>query len=97
MKIYTTTISCSIVTNLEDINVKIKTDDFYNDSLTCRMKTDYKGTFLYIVYKSKPNGKLDSKDQIDYGTFVIKCDEDLLEGTFYTSSCLSGKVELYRK
>ena len=61
------------------------------------MKKDSQGTYLYVVYKSKPSGKIDSKEQIEYGTLVIKCDEDFLEGSFYTSGRLSGKAELYRK
>jgi len=86
-----------IIQYLDDIKVKIKTNNFYNDSLVCRMKTDSHGTFLYFVYKSKPTGKLDSMDKIDYGTFIVKCDEDFLEGTYFTVNKTLGKVELYRK
>jgi hypothetical protein len=82
---------------LDDIKIKVKTNDFYNDSLSCKMRVDSKGSYLYVVYRSKPNGKVDSKSQIEYGTFIIKCDEDFLEGMFYSSSSTSGKVELYRK
>ena len=90
-------VEANIVQYLEDIKIKIKTDNFYNDSLICKMKTNAQGTHLYIVYRTKPNGKLDSMEQIDYGTFVINCDEDYLEGSFFTSSKMSGKIELYRK
>lgn len=86
-----------IIQYLDDIRVKVKTNDFYNDSLVCKMKTNNQGTFLYFVYKSKPSGKLDSITQIDYGTFIVKCDEDYLEGSYFTSSRVVGKVELYRK
>ena len=86
-----------IIQYLDDIRVKVKTDNFYNDSLVCKMKYTTQGTYLYFVYKSKPNGKLDSVDQIDYGTFIVKCDEDYLEGTYFTSSKSLGNVELYRK
>ncbi len=82
---------------LDEIKIKIRTDNFLNDSLACRMSTDVQGTKLYAVYKSKPNGRVDSKDQIEYGTFIINCDEDFLEGKFFTSSKLSGKLELFRK
>ena len=61
------------------------------------MSVEAHGSKLYAVYKSKPNGRVDSKDQIEYGTFIIDCDEDLLEGVFFTSNKLSGKLELYRK
>ena len=86
-----------IVQYLDEIKIKIKTDNFLNDSLVCKMSKDAQGSKLYAVYKSKPNGKVDSKDQIEYGTFIIDCDEDILEGLFFTSNNLSGKLELYRK
>ena len=82
---------------LDEIKIKIKTDNFLNDSLVCKMSTEVHGSKLYAVYKSRPNGKVDSKDQIEYGTFIIDCDEDLLEGLFFTSNKLSGKLELYRR
>ena len=82
---------------LDDIKIKIKTNNFLNDSLVCKMSIDSQGTKLYAVYKSKPNGKVDSKDQIEYGTFIINCDEDYLEGLFFTSNKLAGKLELYRR
>jgi len=65
--------------------------------LACRIAVDSQGSKLYAVYKSKPNGKVDSRDQIEYGTFIIKCDEDFLEGIFFTSNKLAGKLELYRR
>lgn len=86
-----------IIQYLDDIKVKIKTDNFYNDSLVCTMKSTSQGTYLYFVYKSKPSGKLDSIDKIDYGTFIVKCDEDYLEGSYFTSNKVLGRVELYRK
>lgn len=82
---------------LDEIKIKIKTDNFLNDSLVCKMSVQAQGSKLYAVYKSKPNGKVDSKDQIEYGTFIIDCDEDFLEGLFFTSNKLSGRLELYRK
>ena len=86
-----------IVQYLDSIKIRVKTNDFYNDSLVCKMSSDSKGTKLYVVYKSKPNGKLGSIDQIEYGTLIISCDEDYLEGLFYTSTTMTGRVELYRK
>ena len=86
-----------IVQHLDDVKINIKTDDFYNDSLVCKMRVDAKGTKLYAVYKSRPNGKVGSKDQMEYGTFIIACDEDFLEGTFFTSNKVVGQLELYRK
>lgn len=82
---------------LDDVKIKIKTNDFFNDSLVCKMKVDAKGAKLYAVYKSKPNGRVDSRNQIEYGTFIINCDEDFLEGLFFTSNNVSGQLELYRK
>ena len=90
-------VETSIVQYLDEVKIKIKTGDFFNDSLVCKMKIDAQGARLYAVYKSKPNGKVDSKNQIEYGTFIINCDEDFLEGVFFTSSKLAGNLELYRK
>jgi hypothetical protein len=90
-------IDANITQYLDDIKVKIKTDDFFNDSLACKMRRDAQGTYLYVAYKAKPTGKLGSKEQIEFGTFIIKCDEDFLDGIFYTSGGVYGKVELYRK
>ena len=86
-----------IYQSLDDVRIKIKTNEFFNDSLMCKMKVDAKGAKLYAVYKSKPNGKVDSKKQIEYGTFIINCDEDFLEGLFFTSNKETGQLELYRK
>lgn len=86
-----------IIQYLDDVKIKIKTNNFLNDSLVCKMSIDSQGTKLYAVYKSKPNGKVDSKEQIEYGTFIIHCDEDFLMGDFFTSNKLTGKLELYRK
>ena len=86
-----------VIQYLDDVKIKIKTDNFLNDSLMCKMKVDSSGAKLYAVYKSKPNGKVDSKDQIEYGTFIINCDDDFLEGLFFTSNKLAGRLELYRR
>ena len=90
-------IDAHIYQYLDEIKIKVKTNEFFNDSLVCKMSSDSRGTVLYVVYRSKPTGKVDSIDQIEYGTFVIKCDEDFLEGLFYTSGRVCGRVELYRK
>lgn len=90
-------VSTIIVQYLDEIKIKIRTDNFLNDSLVCKMSVESHGSKLYAVYKSKPNGKVDSRDQIEYGTFIIDCDEDLLEGLFFTSNKISGRLELYRK
>ena len=86
-----------IIQHLDDIKLKIRTGSFLNDSLVSKMSFDNQGTKLYAIYKSKPNGKLDSKNQIDYGTFILNCDEDYLDGLFFSSGKLIGRVELYRK
>ena len=90
-------INVHIIQYLDDIKIRVKTNEFYEDSLVCKMKTTNKGTFLYFVYRSKPSVKVDSLNQIEYGTFIINCDEDFLEGVFFTSNKLAGNLELYRK
>ncbi len=86
-----------IVQYLDDVKIKIKTNNFFNDSLVCKISVDNQGARLYAVYKSKPNGKVDSKSQIEYGTFIINCDEDFLDGIFFMSNKVIGSLELYRK
>lgn len=90
-------IDASIVQYLDDIKLKIKTNDILNDSLVCHMSADNQGVKLYAVYKSKPSARVDYKEQIYYGTFIINCDEDYLEGIFFASNDVSGRIELYRK
>ena len=90
-------VEATIVQYLDDVKIKLKTNNFYDDSLVCKMKTDAKGSKLYVVYKSRPTGKVGSKNQLEYGTFIINCDEDFLEGMFFTSNKEAGQLELYRK
>lgn len=86
-----------IVQYLDDVKIKIKTNDFLNESVVCKISFETQGAKLYAVYKSKPNGKVNSKEQIEYGTFIINCDEDILDGQFFMSNKLIGRIELYRK
>ena len=90
-------VEAHITQYLDDVRIKIKTNDFLNDSLVCKMNVDNQGAKLYAVYKAKPSGRVDSKCQIEYGTFIINCDEDFLEGLFFTSNKSMGRLELYRK
>lgn len=90
-------VDAQIIQYLDEIKIKLKTDDLLNDSLMCRMSVDNKGVKLYAVYKSKPSSKIEHKEQIKYGTFIIDCDEDYLEGIFFSSNDTSGRIELYRK
>lgn len=90
-------VSAHIVQYLDEIKIKLKTDDVLNDSLVCRMTSTNSGVKLYVVYRTKPNGKVESISQIEYGSFIINCDEDFLDGVFFSSSRESGRLELYRK
>ena len=38
-----------------------------------------------------------TKDDIDYGTMMLRLDEDILEGEYFNSKKISGHIELYRK
>ena len=81
----------------DDVMVEIKTNNNHSDSLVTRIINDPDGSKLYIVYKCKPNRKVESKDDIDYGTMILRMDEDILEGEFYNSKKITGRIELYRK
>lgn len=81
----------------DDVNVEIITDKNKSESLVTKIVNDPEGSKLYIVYKCKPLGKVESKDDIDYGTIIVRLDEDILEGEFFNSKNLKGHIELYRK
>lgn len=81
----------------DDVMVEIHTDHNYSESLVTEIVNDPDGNRLYIVYKTKPNGKVESKADIKYGTIMVRLDEDILEGEFFNSEKISGHIELYRK
>ena len=81
----------------DDVMVEIKTNNKHSDSLVTKIINDPDGAKLYIVYKCKPNKKVESKDDIDYGTMILRMDEDVLEGEFFNSKNITGLIELYRK
>ena len=81
----------------DDVVVKITTDHNYSESLVTKISNEPDGSKLYIVYKCKPTYRVESKDEIDYGTMIFRLDEDILEGDFFNSRGISGHIELYRK
>ena len=81
----------------DDVVVKITTDHNYSESLVTKISNEPDGSKLYLVYKCRPNSRVSSKDEIDYGTMIFRLDEDILEGEFFNSKNISGHIELYRK
>ena len=81
----------------DDVSVELKTDHNKSESLVTRISNEGDGNKLYIVYKCKNIKKIESKDDIDYGTMMLRLDEDILEGEFFNSKNIAGKIELYRK
>ena len=81
----------------DDILVELTTNHNKSESLLTRMINDGDGNKLYIVYKCKPLKVVESKDEIDFGTMILRVDEDILEGELFNSKGLSGHIELYRK
>lgn len=81
----------------DDVVVKITTDHNFSESLVTKISNEPDGSKLYLVYKCKPNSRIESKQEIDYGTMIFRLDEDVLEGEFFNSKKLSGHIELYRK
>ena len=81
----------------DDVIVEITTDRNHSESLVTKIVNDVDGSKLYVVYKCKPLTRVESKDDIDYGTIIVRLDEDILEGEFFNSKNISGHIELYRK
>ena len=81
----------------DDVVVEITTDHNYSESLVTKIVNDADGNRLYVVYKCKPLTRVESKNDIDYGTLILRLDEDILEGEFFNSKHVSGHIELYRK
>lgn len=81
----------------DDVKVTIFTDHNYSESLVTRIVHEADGSKLYVVYKCKPISNVVSKSDIDYGTIIVRLDEDILEGEYFNSRNMSGHIELYRK
>ena len=81
----------------DDVSIELVTDHNRSESLVTRISSEADGNKLYVVYKNKNSKKIESKDDIDYGTMMLRLDEDLLEGEFFNSKNISGRIELYRK
>lgn len=81
----------------DDVIVEVKADNNHSESLVTRIVNEPEGSKIYIVYKCKPNKKVESKKDIDYGTMILRMDEDILEGEFFNSKNIVGTIELYRK
>jgi hypothetical protein len=81
----------------DDVYVELITDHNHSESLVTKIVNEVDGSKLYIVYKCKPTSKVESKDDIDYGTIMLRLDEDILEGEYFNSKNISGHIELYRK
>jgi len=81
----------------DDIKLELTTDHNKSESLVSKISSEADGSKLYIVYKCKPSKKVESKDEIDFGTIILRLDEDILEGEIFNSKGISGHIELYRK
>lgn len=81
----------------DDIRMEISTDRNKSESLVTKITNEVDGSKLYIVYKTKPLKVVESKDEINFGTIILRLDEDVLEGELFNSKGLSSHIELYRK
>ena len=81
----------------DEVKISMLTDHNYSESLITKMAGDVDGNKLYVIYKCKPTGGVESKDDIDYGSIILRLDEDILEGEYFNSKNISGHIELYRK
>ena len=90
-------VSVKIKQYYDDIRVELVTDHNKSESLIARIVNEVDGSKLYIVYKCKPKKTVESKDEIDFGTIILRVDEDILEGDLFNSKGLATHIELYRK
>lgn len=90
-------IEVTIKQHYDDIKLELTTDHNKSESLVSKISNESDGGKLYIVYKCKPTKKVESKEEIDFGTIILRLDEDILEGDFFNSRGISGHIELYRK
>ena len=81
----------------DDIKLELATDHNKSESQVCKISNEIDGSKLYIVYKCKPTKRVESKNEIDFGTIILRLDEDILEGEIFNSRGVSGHIELYRK
>ena len=80
----------------DDVNVEVFMDKKKGESLVTKIIEDPDSSKLYVVYKCKPLVKVETKEDIDYGTIMVRLDEDILEGEFFDSKNISGHIEFYR-
>ena len=59
--------------------MEILTDHNKSESLVTKITNEVDGSKLYIVYKAKPLKVVESKDEINFGTIILRLDEDVLE------------------
>ena len=90
-------IEVKIRQHYDDIKVELTTDHNKSESLIAKIVNEIDGSKLYIVYKCKPLKVIESKDEIDFGTIILRVDEDILEGEIFNSRSLCAHIELYRK
>ena len=81
----------------DEVKITIITDHNQSESLITKMANDVDGNKLYVIYKCKPTSRVESKDDIDYGSIILRVDEDILEGEYFNSKNMAGHIELYRK
>ena len=80
----------------DDVNVDIYANNIKGESMVTSIVDNNDGYKLYIVYKIRPI-KVENKEEIDFGTIIVRLNEDVLEGEIFTSKNISAPVELYRR
>lgn len=89
-------LNLKIAQHFDDVKVKISGDTFVSESLICRLKREKNGSFLYVLYRSKPKQKLTSQEDITYGSMIVRCDPDVLICEYFTNNNIKHKIELFR-
>ena len=81
----------------DDIRISVVSDKNHSESLITKIVHEPDCGKLYVVYKCRPIKGVGTKEDIDYGTLMLRVDEDILEGEYFNNKNMSGHIELYRK
>ena len=81
----------------DDVKISIISEKNHSESMITKIVHEPDCGKLYVVYKCRPHKGVDTKEDIDYGTLMLRIDEDILEGEYFNNKSMAGHVELYRK
>ena len=90
-------IKMKIVQHFDEVKIKLVSDNSIIESLISSFKRESTGQYLYFLFRSRPKDKIEAKEDIFFGTMIIKCDHQILIGEYFTSKGEIKKIELYKE